>query len=627
MNYIIVDKDIDTIITTPYGDITKTINISLEEIGNDYKAMIVGENINNSHVFRKKDLKKLSTRANTNLFKSMNDYDRESIYTELIGLEKLLEDKKKKQKHEINATYEAKTSEILKNGKKFYKKCKENNELPSNIIMKLSEWRVADEEINVLKLVLAILSTMRGDAINIITEASAGSGKSIIEETAFDMVHDHNYKIMNFATSASFKNACIDNPYMFENKVIRFGDFGSVVAEEVMEEVKSIIKILNSEGYYSSSKMLGQENIVNIELIGHASMCMSKVANDKTIDSQDSSRGIIWTPNTDNDNAFSEFTRWVNLKSDEEKEYEEHIFMEIRDYIDYLASLNIKIVNPYVDVLNELFKKNETYRRLFAKQDNILKMLALINLPNKDIIDDDNGKRIYVSNNDFEMYYKLFYKTLIGLKEFDVKEKDINLLESLKLSYNPILDNDVYDKFSEILDMNNSDLYDENFQFNDTFFTINDIVDKMSSNRSVHNLISNIRDIRNRKQTIRDSLKRLHKFIGFMVIPDDNWRNNKHKPTLYYIKDNVDNSKFFSYYIDYRTINLLNEYYGTDDIDYIIRDMKSNCDKFNITNNKIIGCIDNIYNKNIFNTIYVKSPLYKNNNNKIKDIIDINKYK
>lgn len=622
----IVEREIDTIITTPYGDITNTITISLEEIGNDYKASIIGENINNSHVFPKKDLKKLSTRGNSNLFRDMKDYDKDDIYEKIIKLEKKLEKKKKKQKEIINENYEAKASEIIEKGKEFYEKCVKNGELPSNIIMALSEWRVAEEQINVLKLVLAILSTMRGDAINIITEASAGSGKTIIEDTAFDMVHDHNYKIMNFATSASFKNACIGNPYMFKNKVIRFGDMGAAVAEEVMEEVKSIIKILNSEGYYSSSKMLGQENIINIELIGHSAMCMSKVANDKSIDSQDSSRGIVWTPNPNNDTAFTEFTRWVNIKSNEEKEYEEKLFNEIRNYIDYLASLDIQIVNPYVDVLNELFKRNETYRRLFAKQDNILKMLALINLPNKKIIDDDHGKRIFVSNNDFELYYKLFYKTLIGLKEFNVEEKDINLLESLKLSYIPISDGEVYNKFSEILDMNKSDIYEESFQFNDAFFTVSDVVDRMNNNRAVHNLISNIRDNRNRKQVIRDSLKRLHKFIGFMIIPDENWKNNN-KPTLYYIKDNVDDSKFFSYYIDYKTINLLNEYYGVDDIDAIIMDMKNNCSRFSITNNKVIGCIDNIYNKDIFTTNYVKIPIYKNRNKKIKDIIDINKYK
>lgn len=624
----IVDKIISVVIETKYGNIEQECKISLEEIGNEYKASIDIDNapteIHNSHIFRKKDINKLPTGANSNLFKGMSEYDREMILEEIKSLESDLEERKNQQTYQINEMYAQKHNDIIEKGRDFYSFCKENGELPSNIIMKISKWRVADEEINVLKIVLAILSTMRGDAINIITEASAGSGKTIIEDTAFDMVHSHNYKIMNFATSASFKNACIDNPYMFKNKVIRFGDMGSSVAEEVMEEVKSIIKILNSEGYYSSSKMLGQENIVNIELIGHSSMCMSKVANERDIDSQDSSRGIIWTPALDNDVAFSEFSRWVNIKSESEKEYEEKIFMQIRDYMDFLASLDIMIINPYTDVLNELFKRNETYRRLFAKQDNILKMLALVNLPNKEIIFDDNGCRIYVSNQDFEMYYKLFYTTLIGYREFNVEEKDINLLESLKLSYVPISDNDVYDAFTEILDTNKSDFYDENFMFNDGFFTVNDIVEKMSNVRSVHNLIGNIKDTKNRKQVIRDSLKRLNKFIGVFIIPNDNWRNARNKPNLYYIKDTVTDEKVFNYYIDYRTIGLLDKYFGKDDIYMIIRDMKNNCDNFKITNNKIIGCVNNVKDKSIFDTDYVDEPIYVNNNKKIKDIIDIN---
>lgn len=620
-----VEKIIDVVINTPYGNINQKSKISLEEIGKEYKVSIdidKPNELHNAHVFRKKDIVKLSS-SSTKLFKNMKDYDKEYILEEIKKLEKELEVKKSRQSYQIDKVYAEKHNNIISKGKEFYEYCKEHNELPSNIIMKLSEWRVANEEINVLKIVLAILSTMRGDAINIITEASAGSGKTIIEDTAFDMVHDHNYKIMNFATSASFKNACIGNPYMFKNKVIRFGDMGASVAEEVMEEVKSIIKILNSEGYYSSSKMLGQENILNIELIGHSSMCMSKVANERSIDSQDSSRGIIWTPGLDNDNAFSEFSRWINIKSNDEKEYEEKIFTQIRDYMDFLASLEVRIVNPYTDVLNELFKRNETYRRLFAKQDNILKMLALVNLPNKEIISDDNGYRIYVTNQDFEMYYKLFYKTLLGYREFNVEEKDINLLESLKLSYAPMSEDEVYDAFTDVLDTNKSDFYDENFMFNNTFFTVSDVVDKMSNIRSVHNLIGNIKDVRNRKQVIKDSLKRLNKFIGYFVIPDDNWKSGRNKPTLYYIKDNEDNSKTFTYYIKYHTISLLNKYFGKEDIHKIIMDMKNNCNQFRITNNKVIGCINDIKDKDIFNTDYVESPIYMKPSKKIKDIIDI----
>ena len=69
---------------------------------------------------------------------------------------------------------------------------------------------------------------------------------------------------------------------------------------------------------------------------------------------------------------------------------------------------------------------------------------------------------------------------------------------------------------------------------------------------------------------------------------------------------------------------MLDKYFGKDDIYMIIRDMKNNCDNFKITNNKIIGCVNNIKDKSIFDTDYVDDPIYVNNSKKIKDIIDIN---
>ena len=71
---------------------------------------------------------------------------------------------------------------------------------------------------------------------------------------------------------------------------------------------------------------------------------------------------------------------------------------------------------------------------------------------------------------------------------------------------------------------------------------------------------------------------------------------------------------------------MLYNYYGKDDIENIILDIKNNCTKFNITNNKINGCIDNIYDKSIFDSNYIDTPIYLNKAKKLKDIIDINKY-
>ena len=603
-----VDKIVPVSMKTSIGEIQVDCNISLEDLGKEFKASVcIGDEIQNQHIFRKKDIDKLPTGINSNLFKGMKGFDTEYILSIIQSLEEELELVKEKQQHQITEAYEKAQIEILKQGKDFYHYCIDNNILPSNYIMKASRWKVASEEINILRIILAILSTMRGEPVNIISVASAGSGKSIIENVAFDMVHEHNYVIMNYSTPASFKNACIDNPYLFKNKIVRFGDRGSAIAEEVMFEVNSIIKILNSEGYYHSSKMISQNDIIDIELIGKCAMCFSKVENELSLDSQDVSRGILWTPSLDNDNEFKDFYRWLDFKTNEDFEYEDKLFSNIRNYLDWLVTLDIEIINPYKDALDWLFKGNEAYRRLLNKQDNILKMLALINLPNKEIID---GNRIYVTNQDFEMYYKLFYKSLMALKEFKVKESDINLYHSLKLRYDSIDEEDIYNKFTELLDENHSDFYDEHFQHNDLFFTVNEVINNMSNVRSVYNIIGNIENGKNQRNKIRSTLKRLENFIGELYIPDENWKYNGVKPTLYYIKNSNVTSKKVEYFIKSSTFDIIYRYYGENDIKYIINDMKKHCKAFKKRSNRLVGCIEDINDKSIFNCPIINNPEY-----------------
>ena len=603
-----VDKIVPVSMKTSIGEIQVDCNISLEDLGKEFKASVcIGDEIQNQHIFRKKDIDKLPTGINSNLFKGMKGFDTEYILSIIQSLEEELELIKEKQQHQITEAYEKAQIEILKQGKDFYHYCIDNNILPSNYIMKASRWKVASEEINILRIILAILSTMRGEPVNIISVASAGSGKSIIENVAFDMVHEHNYVIMNYSTPASFKNACIDNPYLFKNKIVRFGDRGSAIAEEVMFEVNSIIKILNSEGYYHSSKMISQNDIIDIELIGKCAMCFSKVENELSLDSQDVSRGILWTPSLDNDNEFKDFYRWLDFKTNEDFEYEDKLFSNIRNYLDWLVTLDIEIINPYKDALDWLFKGNEAYRRLLNKQDNILKMLALINLPNKEIID---GNRIYVTNQDFEMYYKLFYKSLMALKEFKVKESDINLYHSLKLRYDSIDEEDIYNKFTELLDENHSDFYDEHFQHNDLFFTVNEVINNMSNVRSVHNIIGNIENGKNQRNKIRSTLKRLENFIGELYIPDENWKYNGVKPTLYYIKNSNVTNKKVEYFIKSSTFDIIYRYYGENDIKYIINDMKKHCKAFKKRSNRLVGCIEDINDKSIFNCPIINNPEY-----------------
>ena len=67
--------------------------------------------------------------------------------------------------------------------------------------------------------------------------------------------------------------------------------------QDVMDEVTGIIKILNSEGIYKSSKMAKDgETQISITLYGKTAMCYSKVSNKNDISDQDSSRGIRYSP-------------------------------------------------------------------------------------------------------------------------------------------------------------------------------------------------------------------------------------------------------------------------------------------------------------------------------------------
>lgn len=603
-----VNKTIKINMETSIGEMEVDCKVTLEDLDKYYKASIaIGDEIKNHHIFRKKDINKLSSAVTSNLFRGLKDFDTEKILSVVQSLEKDLETLKQQQQYRINEAYEKAQNEIIEKGKGFYNYCKDNNILPSNYIMKASRWKVASEETNVLKLVLAILSTMKGEPVNIISVASPGSGKSIIENVAFDMVHSHNYTILNYSTPAAFKNACIGNPYLFKNKVVRFGDRGSAVAEEVMAEVNSIIKILNSEGYYHSSKMMGQEDIVDIELIGRCAMCFSKVENELSLDVQDTSRGIRWLPRIDNDNAFKDFYRWLDFKTTDNLEYEDELFTNIKNYLDWLASLDVEVINPYKDALDWLFKGNEAYRRLLNKQDSLLKMLALVNLPNKDIIDDN---RIYVNNEDFELYYKLFHKSLIALREFNVKDADIDLYNTLAMGQDTFTEDNVYQGFIELLDINNSDFYDEHFVYNNSFFTVNDIVNNMSNIRSVHNIIGNVENNKNKKAKIRSTLNRLNNFIGKFYIPDENWKYGNNKPTLYYIKKPDVKNKKVEYFISKDTFNIIHKYYGGDDVKYIINDMKEHCSSFKKKSNRLIGCIEDINDTSIFDCPVINNPEY-----------------
>ena len=76
-----VDKIVPVSMKTSIGEIQVDCNISLEDLGKEFKASVcIGDEIQNQHIFRKKDIDKLPTGINSNLFKGMKGFDTEYIF-------------------------------------------------------------------------------------------------------------------------------------------------------------------------------------------------------------------------------------------------------------------------------------------------------------------------------------------------------------------------------------------------------------------------------------------------------------------------------------------------------------------------------------------------------------------
>ena len=83
---------------------------------------------------------------------------------------------------------------------------------------------------------------------------------------------------------------------------------------------------------------------------------------------------------------------------------------------------------------------------------------------------------------------------------------------------------------------------------------------------------------------------------------------------------------FIIHFLDIKNFKLINDYYGSEDVERIIIDVKNSCDRSKVTNEKVVGCITDIIDDSVFNTSMVKVPSYLSESKKIGDIIDISKY-
>lgn len=462
----------------------------------------------------------------------------------------------------------------VNNGRMVYDYFKNNNINPIGYICDFTTWLVAGEANNVIKVLSAIINTAKGNATNIFSESAAATGKSHIENTAFELVHDHHYINLNYSTPAAFRALCQDNPYFFDRKVIRFGDMGTPEAMEVVQEVMNIVKILNSEGEYRAKKMANDnKNIQDIVLKGTSAMSFTKVANESIISDQDKSRGIIFTPNLDTDDLFNSFKSWYNVVGDTDyyNDYVNDIKSKIRDYIEFLINFDVKVINPYESFFNYIYQHNKVYRRIIDKELNMVNTLALFNLPNKDIYEINDTNYIYVSSEDVFCYLSLFEKDVISNTHFMVSTNELNFFEMLCEHYD-VVEGDYMKVFLNELDdtfLDNSiDIHD--FEDSKYFFTVHNILKMFRDRKELTNVISEVVDERKKLHNIlRNGLT---SYIDFFTLPNEFYEGRGKNPIVYYIKNKEYNLNKLR--IDLKHLKIINDMVGEDIVKDIYNDFK-----------------------------------------------------
>ena len=286
------------------------------------------------------------------------------------------------------------------------------------------EWLTAGERNNILLCFLAYCSqVILKNPISVIALGEAGSGKSHIEEVAMSLIpKEFIVNEKNITQAALFRRA-EESEYFYDGKIVNYGDMGGSNDQDFMEESKNIMKELQSEGFVSkpvATKVDGAWETRELNLIGKPCLTYTTVPNYE-FDEQELSRSILITPRIDNKKEFNNRNRMIEFQG-KAYDYMQQMVKkseQIQYMVYYLRSLanDIAIINPYIDVVNDLLSNSEYYKRDFPKYNNLLKVISVFNYHHKTIYEKDDRKLLYVSAEDVQLFLTLLNKYELSISE------------------------------------------------------------------------------------------------------------------------------------------------------------------------------------------------------------------
>ena len=311
------------------------------------------------------------------------------------------------------------------------------------------EWLTAGERNNILLCFLAYCSqVILKNPISVIALGEAGSGKSHIEEVAMSLIPSEFIVNEKNITQAALFRRAEQSEYFYDGKIVNYGDMGGSNDQNFMEESKNIMKELQSEGFVSkpvATKVDGAWETRELNLIGKPCLTYTTVPNYE-FDEQELSRSILITPRIDNKREFNNRNRMIEFqgKAYDYMQQMEKLSKKIQYMVYYLRDLakDVSIINPYVDVINDLLSNSEYYKRDFPKYNNLLKVITIFNYHHKVIYERDDRKLLYVSAEDVQLFLTLLNKYELSISEnLSLHATDI-IKELMELERQPVTNDD-----------------------------------------------------------------------------------------------------------------------------------------------------------------------------------------
>lgn len=346
----------------------------------------------------------------------------------LIALEKEETDKKEEdaKKHQKNINI---ARDLL-----------ESKDQPLLYIASLVSWVTAGERANIILTFITYASqVILRNPINVVILGEGGSGKTHIETEALKLIPEKYVIKEKKTTDAAFFDKGLENPYVYNGKIVSFGDLGGESAQDFVLEIKDLLKELQTDGYLSKT-MIGKDHDgervrVQMELFGHPCTTYTTVPG-HIFDDQEMSRSIFITPRMDNKGVFHAMKKMLEFHGGRtQKKYEYYLKeLEIVPYVVELLRERMETViinNPYTESVIKFLGESEYFKRDFDKYNGILKTITAINGFNRQTFEIDGQEILYTSLNDIKLFMSLL-KTYHESISVNISPKSAEVLDDLR---------------------------------------------------------------------------------------------------------------------------------------------------------------------------------------------------